>query len=46
LFKLARCLRHFFAFNPISTRLLTLTVEPSEQLFEQLSEPLAAPKSD
>jgi hypothetical protein len=39
--------RHFpFAFSPSSTRPLTLTVEPSERLFEHLSEALAAPKSD
>ena len=38
---------YFFAFSPISTRLFILAVEPSERLFEQLSEwPLAVPKSD
>jgi hypothetical protein len=41
---------HFpFAFSPSSIRRFTLTVEPSERHFEQLSEALtalAAPKSD
>jgi hypothetical protein len=40
---------HFFVFNPSSTRRLTLTVAPSERLFERLSGQLAAqaaPKSD